>query len=534
MSTGRHLSHQAGTWRLVRTIVSRERYRIAIWMLGLVAIVTVSIQAVTDLFATQQDLDNAAVSSSNPAFLAFQGPDQALDTLGGQVAFQIGAPVLVMMGLMALLMTGRTTRTEEEAGRLELVRSLPVGRNAPLLAATIVTGTMSILIGAAISVAAIAFDLPVAGSINFGAGYAAVGLVFTGVTLVTAQVTENHRLTYGLAGVVLGLSFVLRAIGDAGTGLSWVAWLSPLGWAQHAQPYADEIWWPFALAAAATGLLVLLAIELQSIRDLGAGLVPPRPGPRSARASLRTPLALTIRLGRGSLVGWTVGTAFLALVYGALTGVIEDFISDYPEISDMLVQTGGDLAASYVATSARVVALVGSGFAIQSTLRLRSEETEQRTEPVLAAAVPRPTYWAASVGFAFVGSVVMALTVGVVLGASAAVAVSDSGLVWDGTAAMLGYLPAMLVLIGIGALLIGLVPKAAPATWAMLVIGFVLTMFGALLELPEWVMRISPFENLPLVPVESFSSTATIGVTGIGIAFLAIGLLGYRRRDIPV
>jgi ABC-2 type transport system permease protein len=533
MSAGHHVSHRTGTLGLVRTTIRRERWRIAIWMLGLVVIVTISIQAVTDLFTTQQDLVNAAASSSNPAFLAFQGPDQALDTLGGQVAFQIGAPVLVMMGLMALLVTGRMTRGEEEAGRLELVRSLPVGRNAPLLAATIVTGTMSIVIGAAISVAAIAFDLPVAGSVNFGMGYAAVGLVFTGITLVTAQVTENHRLTYGLAGVVLGVSFVLRAIGDASTGVSWMAWLSPIGWAQRAQPYADEIWWPFALAVVVAGLLVSLAIELQSIRDLGAGLVPPRPGPRTARDSLRTPLALMVRLGRGSLVGWTAGTAFLALVYGGLTGAIEDFIDDYPEISDMLVQSGGDLSASYVATSARVVALIGSGLVIQSTLRLRTEESEQRTEPVLGTPVSRPAYWTAAILFAIVGSAVLAITVGLVLGASAAVAVSDHALVWDGTLAMLGYLPAMLVLIGIGAFLVGLAPRAASVTWAMLVIGFVITMFGMLLELPDWAMRLSPFENLPLAPVEPFSIVETAIVTLVGLALLAAGLAGYRRRDIP-
>lgn len=497
------------------------------------AIVTVSIQAVTDLFATQQDLDSAAASSSNPAFLAFQGPDQALDTLGGQVAFQIGAPVLVFMGLMALLMTGRMTRGEEEAGRLELVRALPVGRNAPLLAATIVTAAMSLLIGLAISVAAIAFDLPTAGSINFGMGYASVGLVFTAVTLVAAQITENHRLAYGISGVVLGVSFVLRAIGDASTGVSWMAWLSPIGWAQRAQPWAGEIWWPFVLAVVVTGLLIGVAIELQGIRDLGAGLVPPRPGPRTARESLRSPLALMTRLGRGSLAGWTVGAAFLALVYGGLTGAIEDFIDDYPEISDMLVQAGGDLTASYVATSARIVALVGSGFVIQSTLRLRGEETDQRTEPVLAAAVPRTTYWGAAVVFAFAGSVVLALVAGLVLGASAAAAVSDPELVLDGVVAMLGYLPAMLVLIGLAALLVGLAPKLAAATWAMIVVGFVLTMFGDLLELPDWVMRLSPFESLPQVPAESFSVTQSIAVSAVGLALLAVGLVGYRRRDIP-
>ena len=36
-----------------------------------------------------------------------------------------------MVGLMSLLMTGRLTRGEEEAGRLELIRSFPSGPAPP-------------------------------------------------------------------------------------------------------------------------------------------------------------------------------------------------------------------------------------------------------------------------------------------------------------------------------------------------------------------------------------------------------------------
>ena len=128
-------SHREGAIGLVRANLRRDRIRIGVWIAGITAMVGVSAQSVKALFPTQADLDAAAASSDNPAIVAFQGPPYGLDTVGGQIAFQIGAPGLVLVGLMALLQTGRLTRTEEEAGRLELVRSLPVGRHAPTLAA---------------------------------------------------------------------------------------------------------------------------------------------------------------------------------------------------------------------------------------------------------------------------------------------------------------------------------------------------------------------------------------------------------------
>ena len=84
------------------------------------------------MYPTQADLDQAAAASKgNAAAIAFNGPAQGLDTVGGQVAFQAGAMGLVVVALMSVLMIGRLTRGEEEAGRLELLRSLPVGPRRP-------------------------------------------------------------------------------------------------------------------------------------------------------------------------------------------------------------------------------------------------------------------------------------------------------------------------------------------------------------------------------------------------------------------
>ena len=524
-------SRRAGTLALVRTELRLDRIRIALWVGGITLMVVVSAQSVADLFPTQADLDRAAESSENPAIIAFQGPVQALDTLGGQVAFQIGAFGLVIVALMALLTTGRMTRAEEEAGRLELVRSLPVGRNAPILAAAAIGVAMSVVVGGCVAVALIALDLPVAGSLNFGLGYTAVALVFTGFTLVAAQVTENHRLANGLAGCVLGAAFVLRAIGDMNDGL--LSWFSPIGWAQKARPFADERWWPLLLAGAVAVGLAALATWLQGIRDLGGGLVPPRPGPAAASRRLAGSFALAARLLRGSLVGWTAGTAFLALVYGSVTSAIEDFVADNPDLADFLVQTGGDLTDSYLATAARTTALIGSGFAISAMLRIRSEEANDRSEPVLATPVSRQRYWSGYLAVSVFGSVIVLGVAGFVLGVSAAIAVDDASLVWSGTVAMLNYLPAVLVLIGVAAALVGRFPGATGLAWVALGIGFVVAMFGPLLGLPDWVLRVSPFQNVALVPAEGVAPAPLFALVALGVVLLVAGLATYRRRDIP-
>jgi ABC-2 type transport system permease protein len=522
----------AGSLRLVTAALRRDRVRIAVWVGGIVVMIAVSAQSVKSLFPTQADLDAAAASSDNPALIAFQGPPYGLDTLGGQVSFQIGAPGLVFVGLMALLMTGRLTRTEEEAGRLELVRSLPVGRHAPTVAAGLVVAAMCVAIGALSTVALVALGLPVAGSISFGLGYTMVGAVFTAITLVTAQMSENPRLANGLAGAVLGASFIARAIGDTRSG--WLSWISPIGWSQQLRPFADERWWPLLLPLATTAALVGVAVALQNRRDLGAGLIAPRPGPARAGARLATPFALAVRLQRGAVVAWTAGTAALALVYGAMTSAIESFIEDNPQLADFFVQSGGDLTTTYLATSARITALIGSGYSIQSMLRLRSEETHDRTEPVLATRTSRTRYWAAHAAVAVLGSVVVLAIAGLVLGASAAAATGDGGLVADGAAATAAYLPATMVMIGLPAFLIGAAPRWSGAAWGALVIAFVVTMFGTLLDLPNWVTGISPFEHVALVPAESVTAVSVVGLTACAAALLVTGAATYRRRDLPV
>jgi len=179
-----------GTWTLVRFIGHRDRLRIVLWIASIVLLVAITAPAIRSLFPTQGDLDKAAVASAaNYAVIVFNGPVQGLATVGGEVAFQVGSIMLIMVALMSLLMVTRCTRAEEESGRTELLRATSLGRHAEIAAALVVAAAMNLLIGGLIAAVLIGQRLPFAGSLMFGASSVALGMFFGAVALASAQVT---------------------------------------------------------------------------------------------------------------------------------------------------------------------------------------------------------------------------------------------------------------------------------------------------------------------------------------------------------
>ena len=520
-----------GTGTLTRFVVRRDRVRIAVWIVAIAVLVLSTAASVKGLFPTQADLDEAAASvHGNAAAIVFNGPDQALDTMGGQVAFQIGAFGLVVMALMGIFMVGRETRSEEESGRLELVRAMAVGRHAPTAAALIVAVGMSVVVGALVTLSTLAQGLPAEGCLVFGASFLATGLVFSAVALVAAQVTENTRVVYGLSGVVVGASFVLRAAGDVGDGT--LSWFSPIGWAQKSRPWAGDEWWPLLLPLAATVGLVVLAGSLATRRDVGGGLVPPRPGPARAAPSLGSPLGVALRLQRGTVIAWTAGLVLTGIAYGSVANDVEDFVGDNDSLKEIIARAGGSLVDSYLATSLLMLALMGSGFAISSVLRLRSEETALHAESLLATPVARTRWVASHLIVALAGSALVVGLTGLSVGLTYGIAAGDLGQAPRLFAASLAYLPAVWLLIGVALALFGLAPRATLAAWGVLGACFVVGLLGDVLNLPTWTRDLSPFEHVPQVPAADLDVVPLVVLTLVAAGLVAAGLAGFRRRDL--
>ena len=92
----------------------------------------------------------AATVGTSGASIAMSGPPVALDTIGGITVFEVATTAVIGVALMAVFLTLRHTRTDEEAGRTELLRAGVMGRQADLLATGLVVGLASVAVGAGI------------------------------------------------------------------------------------------------------------------------------------------------------------------------------------------------------------------------------------------------------------------------------------------------------------------------------------------------------------------------------------------------
>jgi ABC-2 type transport system permease protein len=522
----------AGAWVVLRFTARREWVRMTVWIASIVAVVGLTAASIKTLFPTQAALDQAAAASANnAAAIAFNSPVQGLDTVGGEVAFQSGTVGLILVALMSLLLTARYTRAEEESGRTELLRATVLGRHAQTAAALVLVTAMNGVIAVATALLLIRQGLPATGSVSFGLSFLALGAVFGALALVTAQINESSRAASGVAGAVLGLAFVLRAVGDIGDGR--LSWLSPVGWSQKPRPFAGERWWPFLIPAITTVLLLLVAAALTTLRDYGAGLVQPRPGRAVASPTFASPLGLAARLQRATVVWWAVGLFILGLVYGSIATDIQDFVGDNDTLRQLMAAAGGaSITDAYFGTAMLTCALIAAGFSVQSALRARTEETTMHTEYVLATRASRHRWLASHLTIAAGGGLAVLAAAGLGAGIPYAVQVSDPSQVPRLIGAALAYLPATWLLVAVAGALFGLAPRAVTATWALVGGYFVIGFLGEVLRLPRWVMNLSPFEHTPELPAKPFTLTPLAVMLAIGVALTALGFFAFRRRDI--
>ncbi|MFP5283110.1 MAG: ABC transporter permease [Actinomycetes bacterium] len=524
------MSRFAGTAALVRLVLRRDRVRLPVWLGAVLGLVYASAAAVQEIYATPaQRAAYAATIGSSPATVAFSGPPVALDTVGGITVFEVSQSAVIIVGLMAIFLTVRHTRGEEEAGRAELLRAAPVGPYAPLAAAVTVVAATCLVTGAGVAAILLALRLPTAGSLLYGGSLAALGLVFTAVGAAAAQLTAHARGALGLAGAVLAVSFVIRAAGDvAGSPL---VWLSPIGWSQAVHAYGGDRVAPLLGSLAGAAALGTLAVGLLRRRDLGAGLLPARPGPAGAARGLATVSGLAVRLQRGAWLGWCVGLFLGGLTIGSVSGDVSELAASNEQLGQVL-GNADDVVAAFLATVLLVLALLAGAAAVSSALRLRSEEVAGRAELLLTTGLSRWRWAGGTLLVTALGTAAVSVAGGLGLGTAYAAVSGDAGQVLRLTGYALVFVPAAAVLAGLAVLLLGWLPRAALVAWAVLAGCFVIGWLGGLLDLPQTVRELSPYSHVPAVPREPLSVGPLAVLTVVAAVLTVAGLVGLRRRDL--
>mgnify|MGYP001791679052 CR=1 FL=1 len=261
-----------GTAGLVRLALRRDRWLIPAWVGLFAAMAAFSSSATAGLYPDRVSrLEAANTINSTASAVALYGPIYDPTSLGSLSIVKMTAVYTALMSILMVMLVVRHTRAEEEAGRLELVGAGVVGRAAPLAAALLVVGGTSCVLGLLAAGGLMATGLPTAGSLIFGAGWAATGLCFAAVAGVAAQVTTGGRAANGLGFMVIALAYVARAIGGlAETGPGGVARLSS-GIRRGPEPPGGAVGGWKWLADLPGGVTAAIVDDEDLVRDAGQG-----------------------------------------------------------------------------------------------------------------------------------------------------------------------------------------------------------------------------------------------------------------------
>jgi ABC-2 type transport system permease protein len=531
--------------RRAATVVARRTARAAagsglLWGYVFGAFVASAAWSYTSIYKTQAQRDRlAAAFGNNKSTLALFGPAPQLQTVGGFTVFKVSMTVMIIGAVWGLLTSSRLLRGEEDAGRWDLLLSgqttrrrataqALAGLGAGALVLWVVTAVIIALAGISSRV-----DIDAGSALFLALALASPALLFLTVGAVTSQLAPTRRRAAGYGAVVLGVGYCLRLLGDAGIGLRWLTWLSPLGWAERLAPLTSNDPVPLLPIFAAAAALSVVAISLSGARDVGSGLAPDRTHGAPRLALLRGQLGLSVRLTRAVGLGWILALAVTGLIFGLVARGAGNTLagSSVQQVLDKLGATGGGAGAYLGVVFLIVAALVGFAAAGQIGAA-RDEEAQGRLDHLLVRPLARTRWLAGRLCVALLFVVACGVVAGffTLLGtATQHTAFSATSLLSAGVNAAV---PSVLVL-GIGAFLFGLWPRAAAAgVYAVLAWSLLVELVGGIGAVSHWLLDTSVFHHVasaPAVPVD-WAADGLL-TAGAGVAAL-IGAGAFARRDL--
>jgi ABC-2 type transport system permease protein len=517
-----------GTWVLLAHALRIDRVRLTFWILGIAVMPVITYATYDRLYPTLADrVALEGVLGANPAFSLILGPPTALSSAGGFTAWRTLLFVTIFIGVMCILTVVRHTRTDEEAGRTELLSAQCVGRYAFLTAALSTAAIASVATGAVIALGLILFGSNVGGALASAVAVTLGGYVFAGVAAVAAQMVSFGRTAISISIGILGVDYLVRAWGDAGS-MSWMTWSASLGWTEHIHAYSHPTWWTLLLPMTSCAVLMTAACVVRAHRDLGRGVLAVHHGPATASRALSGTFGLSWRLHRARMVSWVSGLMIYGLIVGSIVTSISALIARTP-MGAIFQGSGVHPDELFVAEVIGLMGIVASIYGIQAILCAHTEETDGRVELLLSNPLSRTAWFASHLVIALVGSALVIIGGGLGTGVSAHIAGAHVTIAGTVGAACL-QIPAIWALIAVTALLIGVVPRASILGWALVTGSFMVSFFGPLLKLPRLVIDLSVFTHVPRMPGGTVTAAPLIIMSAIALAAIGIGIVGIRRR----
>jgi ABC-2 type transport system permease protein len=476
-------------------------------------------------------LQLARTFGDNQGTRLLYGVPHDLLTTGGWLSWRLGA-LPIFASLWGLFGAVRALRTEEESGRQELVLAGIVGRRAAFLAAMAAVAVGAAVLWLAVFVGALPGHVEIGGAAYLALALITSAIVFAGIGALASQLAPTRRGALGIGSGVLAFALLLRMVADTSEPLDWLRWATPLGWVEELRPFVGAQPRVLLLPLLSTALMLVVSWRIAKRRDVGAGVLRARDSAPPSFVGLSSPAAQALRAQRGSLLAWLTGASAIAVILGGLSASASEGIS--ASLDEQFQKLGVSLnsAQGFLGMEFYFLVLAVCLFACFQLAGAREEEGELRLETLLALPVGRRRWLAGRLALAGLGAAVLSLVAGVLAWAGAASA--GAGVPFaDLLEAAANTLPAALLFLGLGALAYALVPRASSGiAFGLVGASFLWDTIGSLVDAPGWVLGLSPFHHVALVPAEDFRAAAAIIMLGLGAIAAIAAVRLFERRDL--
>ncbi|MDR1563376.1 MAG: hypothetical protein LBS74_00240 [Oscillospiraceae bacterium] len=523
------------TGALFRFALRRDRIFLPLWIVGIVFFTVICAPLFTQIAQSPADLAMYAETMKNPAMIALCGPLYAEPYTYGVMYTQMMAVwILILIGVMNFFLVSRHMRRDEEDGKIEVLRSLPVGRGAILSSTLSVAVLANVAIGllCAIGLAAYGIEsMTIGGCLLLGTIFCVVGLLFSAIAMLVSQLCSTSRSVIGGSFLTLGVLYMLAAMGNVQGGV--LSYISPLAIVFKTLPFAGNQIYPIFIILAETFVVAVIAICLNAVRDLGAGLLPQRKGCAHANQMLSSPFGLAWRLTKNTSIAWGIIMFVVGLMYGSVFGDFESFIGGSEMIQKIIAAgAGGDMMLSFMTYITLIMANVAAIPVINCVLKLRSEEKKNRLEPVYAKAVSKTGQFIPYIAIGVCLSVLLQLSLSFGLWLAIRSVMSEPFALADIIIAGIIKLPGIWLLAGLAVLLTGLLPKRTSLVWVYFGLSFFAVYIGRLADLPDAFVKITAFGALPDCPIDRFDAVPFVIMTGVAVILTVAGMVLYSQREL--
>jgi ABC-2 type transport system permease protein len=282
----------------------------------------------------------------------------------------------------------------------------------------------------------------------------------------------------------------------------------------------------------AVAVLAAASIFLASRRDVGNGILASNDVARPRAFGLGSPLGLAARLELPVLVAWCAGALAAALAFGVVAKMATGAVPS--SVSDLLDKFGvhGAFLRQYFGVVSLLVATIVALLPASQVGALAEEEGSGRLVHLLAQPVRRRPLFGQRLLLAASAVVVAAALAGLGLWVGATMQGVGIGFLTL-LLAGLNVVPTALLVLGIGAVVFALRPRAAAAAvYAVVLWSLVIDLFASTVSGLHGLDYLSLFHYLALAPAEAADPLSVVLTLVLAAVLGVVATVLFERRDV--